>query len=134
MFILTATATWYGRLSRAVKIIGWFGVISAAIVSCATALPIMEPYWFAHRGYVRTYSAPASDHARLIEVQLDVNSERRERLLNDIKKWELELESDQAKQLPKYHELIQQQVDRASSTVKKLDENDNSLFKEKTGK
>ena len=54
--------------------------------------------------------------------------------VNDIKKWELELESDQAKQLPKYHELIQQQVDRASSTVKKLDADDNNLFKEKTGK
>jgi hypothetical protein len=131
MFIFTATASWYGRLSRAVKIIGWFGVISAAIVSCATALPIMEPYWFAHRGYVRTYSAPASDHAALVRIQLRQNKDERQQLIDEVPKRELELQSDQAKQLPEYRALVQDRVDRVKARLKEIEADDNNLFKEK---
>ena len=125
---------WWSKLSLAIKLVGYIGVITAAIVSTATAWPYLEPYWYAHRGYVRQYSAPASDHAILIEMRITQNGERRERLLNDVKKYELEMQSDQAKQTPIYQELLKDQVERASKTLKHLDDDDNSLFKEKLSK
>ena len=123
---------WWHRVSFTVKIIGFVGVVSAAVVSVAQAWPFIEPYMYAHRGYVRYYD-DSHTHlvlARLIKIQLVQDRERRQQLLDEASKRELELQSDQAKQLPQYHALVQERVDRIKSEIKTLDEQDESLFKE----
>lgn len=129
MFILTTAAEYWRGLSRTVKIIGYVGVVSGAIVSAATAFPIVEPWIVAHRGYVRSENTPLLH--RVIEIQLQANENRRERLINDMKRYETELQSDQVKQLPQYRDLVQQQVERASQEIRTIDEQNKSLFREK---
>jgi len=131
--LITATANYWRKLSRTVKIISYIGVISGAVVSTATAWPYVEPYWYAHRGYVRQYDDAhiTALIKRLIEVQLVQDRDRRQQLLDEAAKRELELQSDQAKQLPQYRALVQDRVDRVKSELKTLEEQDNSLFNEK---
>ena len=134
MYLLTGVANWYGGLSRLTKIATAIGAVLGAVAAFAQAAPVIEPYWYAHRGYVRSYSAPASDHAALIKVQQRQNYDRRSHLLDEAQKRELELQSEQAKQLPQYHDLVQQRVDRIKEELKRLDDEDQSLFKEKLSK
>lgn len=129
---LTATANWWRSLSRAVKVISYVGVACGALVSAAKAIPIIEPYWYAHRGYVRAYE---DEHARgiisrLIEIQLVQDRERRQHLLDEVAKRSIELQSELAKQAPEYRAMVQDRVNRISEELKTLDEQDNSLFKE----
>jgi hypothetical protein len=133
MTILSATADWWHNLSRTVKIVGYVGVTSGAIVSAAQAWPLVEPYWYAHRGYVRSYdgSQVVPLLKRIIEVQLVQDRERRQQLLDEVAKRSLELQSDLAKQAPEYKALVQERVNRISEELKTLDEQDNSLFNEK---
>jgi hypothetical protein len=141
---------WYHRINRYVKWAGWLSVFFGLIVSGYSAASIMEPGFPAHRAYARyTASAVAADiiakqqkqtealtaeneklRGRVIIAQLDVNKERRERLLNSIKDRELELKSPQAAATPGYQALIQERVDRAKKEVDKLDASDKSLFDE----
>ena len=106
--------------------------ITGAIVGVAKAAPIVEPWWIAHRGYVRDREAPLLD--RIIEVQLNQNADKRQRLLDEVPKRELELQSEQAQKLPQYRALVQSRVDRVKSELKTLDEQDKSLFNEKLSK
>ena len=131
MFVLSGVVNWYGGLSRLTKIATGIGAVLGAVVAFAQAAPVVEPYWIAHRGYVREHAAPLSDHAILVRVQLRQNYERRQRLIDEAAKRELELQSDQAKQLPQYKDLVQNRVDRLKEELKRLDDEDNSLFKEK---
>jgi hypothetical protein len=118
---------WYRNMNRYVKWAGWLSVFFGLVVSGYSAGAIMEPGLPAHRGYARyTASAMATDlldkqkkqtdaltveneklRARVVIAQLDVNKERRERLLNSIKDRELELKSPQAAATPGYQDLIQ---------------------------
>ncbi len=132
--ILTATVNYWNSLSRTMKVIGYVGVVSGAVVSTAAAWPTIEPYVYAHRGYVRSYSAPFSDHAMIVRVQLLLDKTRRQELLDEAAKRALELQSDQAKKLPEYRQLLQDRVNRISEELKTLDEQDNSLFKERPPK
>ncbi len=132
MFIITATADWWKGVSRTVKLVSYVGVVSGAIVASAQAWPILEPYWYAHRGYVRQYDDAHANAIikRLIQVQLDRDNDQRQRLLDEAAKREIELQSDQAKQLPQYRDLVQSRVDRIKSELNTLDEQDKSLFRE----
>lgn len=132
MITVAGTVNAWKALPRAIKLIGYAGVVCGFIVSAAEALPIVEPYWLAHRGYVRTFdtSQYAPIIKRLIEVQLVQDRERRQQLLDEVAKRAIELQSDQAKQLPEYKALVQERVNRISDELKTLDEQDNSLFKE----
>ena len=141
---------WYHNMNRYVKWAGWLSVFFGLIVSGYSAASIMEPGFPAHRGYARyTASAVAADiiakqqkqtavliaenaklHARVIVAQLDVNKERRERLLHGIKDRELEMKSPEAAATPGYQALIKERVDRAKTELDKLDANDKSLFDE----
>jgi len=117
------------RFSHLGKMAGVFAGISGAIVGTATAWPFIEPYVLAHRGYVVDRNSAVV--ARIIKIQLDRNHDRRERLLGEVEKRELELQSDQARQLPQYRELVQQRVDRVKRELKEIEDDDTNLFKEK---
>ena len=132
MISLTGTVNAWKALPRFIKMIGYVGVVCGTVASAATAYPIMEPYWLAHRGYVRNYDTGqyAPILKRIITVQLVQDRERRQQLLDEAAKRSIELQSDLAKQAPQYHDLVQQRVNRISEELKTLDEQDNSLFKE----
>jgi hypothetical protein len=55
-------------------------------------------------------------------------------LLDEAAKREIELQSEQAKQLPQYRALVQDRVDRVKSELKGLDDEDKSLFKQPLSK
>jgi hypothetical protein len=125
-----AWSTWR---RKTVTICGLIAAITGAVVGVAKAAPIIEPWWYASRGYVRDdMHQPLLE--RIIEVQLNQNSEKRQRLLDEVPKRELELQSEQAKHLPQYRALVQSRVDRVKSELKTLDEKDKSLFNEKLSK
>lgn len=144
--------TWYRNMNRYVKWAGWLSVFFGLIVSGYSAGAILEPGLPAHRGYARyTASAVETDllaktqkreaalaaenaslRTRVIVAQLDVNKERRERLLQGIKERELEIQSPQAAATPGYQALIKERVERAKKEIDKLDTDDKSLFKEQT--
>lgn len=122
------------RLRSIVKIAAAIGAISGAIVSTAAALPlILHQTWFvAHRGYVLEHSDPLLK--RIIEVQLKQTDDDRKKLLREVQKYELELQSDQAKATPQYHSLVQKEIERVKSELNENDARHNSLFNEKLSK
>ena len=132
MFIITPAAEWWRGLSRTVKIIGYVGVVMGAITATATAWPTIEPWLAATRGYVRDSHAPLL--GRIIVVQLKQNHNERERLLEEVKKRELELQSDQAKATPQYQALVKDRVERIKARINALDKDDNNLFNEQKSK
>ena len=79
MISLTGTVNAWKALPRFIKIVGYVGVVCGTVASAATAYPIMEPYWLAHRGYVRNYDTGqyAPILKRIITVQLVQDRERR---------------------------------------------------------
>jgi hypothetical protein len=141
---------WYRDMSRYAKWAGWLTAFFSLIVAGYSAAAILEPGFPAHRGYVRYVDAQtATDllakeqkreavlaaendklRARVVLAQLDVNKERRERLLHGIKDRELEMKSPEAAATPGYQALIKERVDRAKEEINKLDANDKSLFDE----
>jgi hypothetical protein len=123
---------WFHRLSFTVKIIGFIGVVATALVSVAQAWPYVEPYVYAHRGYVRYYDDEHMHQMlqRVIKVQIEQNRERRQHLLDEVKQRESELQSDPAGQFPQYKAMLQERVDWMKSNLKKLDQEDEALFKE----
>jgi hypothetical protein len=133
MTIITGTINWWMSLNRTVKIIGAVGVISGAVYSVAQAWPLVEPFWYAHRGYVRWYDDEHLSNVlhRLNKIQLVQDEDRRQRLLDEAAKREIELQGDQAKQLPQYRDLVQDRVNRIKSELKTLEEQDSNLFTEK---
>ena len=141
---------WYRNMNRYVKWAGWLSVFFGLIVSGYGAASILEPGLPAHRGYAR-YTASAVEtelldkqqkqtaaltaeneklRARVVLAQLDVNRERRERLMEDYKKRDLELQSPEVKAAPGYEALVKERVDRVKKELDKLDESDKSLFNE----
>ena len=122
----------WGRTPLVVKRIGYVGTVAAAIYAVYQAAPILEPIIPAHRAYARSVShddvTPLLQ--RVVEIQLTQNEDRRQRLIDETAKREIELQSDQAHKLPQYRALVQQRVDRIKSDLKTLDDKDNSLFKE----
>jgi hypothetical protein len=140
MILLTDVMNFFKRFLLTIKVIGSVGIIFGAIYSTAQAWPFIEPYWWAHRGYVRYYDDMhvAKLVKQLTDVQLiqdDIklvqNDERRQRLIDESAKREIELQGEQAKQLPQYRDLVQDRVNRIKQELKTLEEQDNSLFNEK---
>jgi hypothetical protein len=115
--------------SRYTKTRNWLIGVASAVVTLAAASAVIAPYAEAvtpvTHSYYRTVVLP-----RVITAQLDVNQERRERLLGETKRRELELKSPDAANTPQYKALVQEQIDRAAADLKNLDKNDESLFKE----
>ena len=114
---------------RYAKTRNWFLATCTAIATVGSAWIFVEPAIPAHRGYVRDTERTILIE-RIIVAQLDVNRERRERLLRQSKEHELELHSSGAASLPQYKQRIQESIDRAGAEIKKLDESDKSLFDE----
>ena len=131
MLVVTATADWWRKLSRTVKIIGAIGVTTGTIVSTAAAWPIIEPYWVAQRDYVIDHSTPLL--RRVIEIELKANDARRDGLLKEAPVRELELQSDQAKQAPQYRALVQDRLKNIKHELDAIDDQDKKLLKEKGG-
>ena len=120
------------RLTRILWVAGVIAGLSAGIVGAAKALPILEPWWFAHCGYVRESSGPLLN--RIIDVQLAQNDSHSERLVQRQKQYELELQSPQVQQLPQYKKVLQDQVERVNNELKTIEEKNKSLLNEKLSK
>lgn len=129
MQIVTATTAWWRELPRIAKIAGYIGAISGAIVTTAAAWPVVEFIIPAHRGYVLEQRAPLLH--RVIDIEMRSNSARRERLLDEFPKRELELHGEQAKQTPQYRDLIQQRLNKIKSELDAIDEQNKKLLREK---
>lgn len=125
---------WYRRMGRIAQGASWAGALFAVVVSGAGAYGVVEPILPAHRGYVRSTEQVQADKLaeRLIVAQLDINKERRERLLDDVQKRELELQSPEVQSNTGYQALIKERVERVKKEIDKLDANDKSLFDEQT--
>jgi hypothetical protein len=123
--------TWGTWRRKTVTICGLIAAVTGAIVGVAKAAPILEPWFYTSHGYARD----GIHHpllSRIIEVQLDRNADKRQRLLDEAPKRELELQSEQAQKLPQYKALVQTRVNRIKDELKSLDEKDKSLFEEKS--
>jgi hypothetical protein len=129
MIVVTATADWWRKLSRTVKVISYIGISSGAIVSTAAAWPIIEPYWVAQRYYVIDHSTPLL--RRVIEIELKANDARRDRLLKEAPVRELELKSEQSMQTPQYRELVKDRLKNIKHELDAIDDQDKKLLKEK---
>ena len=129
MIVVTATADWWRKLSRTVKVISYIGISSGAIVSTAAAWPIIEPYWVAQRYYVIDHSTPLL--RRVIEIELKANDARRDRLLKEAPVRELELKSEQSMQTPQYRELVKDRLKNIKHELDARDDQDKKLLKEK---
>ena len=116
--------------SRYTKTRNWLIGTASAIVTLGAAVTFVAPYAEAvtpvTHTYYRTIVLP-----RVIHAQLDVNQERRERLLGVTKERELELSTATT---PQYKARIQESIDRAAVELKTLGEDDKSLFKEQKEK
>jgi hypothetical protein len=130
--VLGALVWGWSRTPQYVKWIGSIGTVAGAIYAVAQAAPIAEPILPAHRAWVREVTEPVLQ--RVIKMQLAQNDERRQRLLDEVQKREIELQSPQVQQLPQYKNLVQQRVDRIKSELKTIDEQNNNLFKEQKTK
>jgi len=128
--------TWGTYRRKVITICGLIAAVTGAIVGVAKAAPIVEPWWYAHRGYVREYNHEITNQLllRVIEVQLKQAESDRKRLLRDVQKYEIELQSDQAKSTPQYHELIKKEVERTKNELNENDAKQKSLFNEKVSK
>jgi hypothetical protein len=121
--------TWGTYRRKVITICGLIAAVTGAIVGIAKAAPIIEPYWYASHGYVRDeFHHPLL--ARVIEIQIKQADAERKRLLRDVQRYELELQSDQAKATPQYHALIQKEVERTKNEINDNDAKQKSLFDE----
>ena len=132
---------WYTRMGRYAQGASWLGAFFAVVVSGYSAAGIVEPILPAHRLYVRTTEQEQTAAllarqeklvGRLILAQLDINRDRRERLLEDFKRRDLELQSPEVKAAPGYEALVKDHVERVKKELDKLDVDDKSLFNEQT--
>src|ERR1035437_6120494 len=125
--------TWGTYRRKVITVCGLIAAVTGAIVGVAKAAPIVEPWWYAHRGYVREYNHEMTGPllARVIEIELKQADAERKRILRDVQKNEIELQSDQAKATPQYHKLIQKEIERSKDELNENDAKQKSLFNEK---
>ena len=121
------------RTPQAIKYIGYVGTVAGAVYAISQAAPVAEPFAPAHHAWVREILHEDTEPLlqRVVEMQIAQNDGRRQRLLDEAAQRELELQSDQAKQLPQYRALVQQRVDRIKTELNTIDKQNESLFKEK---
>lgn len=90
---------WWQRLSNFGKVCGVVAAITSAIVGIAAAVPIVEPYMVAHRGFVRdsiSFSAQANvlsqtESQRTIrDLQIEQAEGKREAVQDALLKWAVE--------------------------------------------
>lgn len=130
-------AVWGNNLRKTItSFVALVAATAGAIAAVPPAWAVVEPYFYAHRGYVRDYDSEQLKPivSRLVKIQLAQDTDRRQRLLDEVQKRELELQSDQTQQLPQYKELVQQRVDRVKKELNELDEQDKSLFEQQKDK
>ena len=120
------------RIKRILWVSAAVATLSGGLVGGVKAWPLLEPWVFAHRGYVREAGSPLLQ--RLIKVQLKQTEDDRRKLLRDAQRLELELQSDQSKATPQYHALVQKEIERVKNDLKDNDEQQKSLFNEKVSK
>lgn len=121
------------RLSRILWVSGAVATLSAGLVGGVKAWPIIEPLWYSSHGWVRSeVHEPLLQ--RVIKIQLKQSDDERKKLLRDAQKYELELQSDQAKATPQYHALVQKEIERVKNELDENDAKQKSLFNEKISK
>lgn len=88
------------RVRRIMWVSGVVAAISGGIVGGAKAWPLVEPYFLAHRGYVRDYTTQISDKAnagqedsrRVIrDLQIEQAEGKRDQADDSLLKWRVEL-------------------------------------------
>lgn len=108
---------WWKRLSHIGKFAGIVAAITGAIVGVAAAWPLVEPYVFAHRGYVLEKVGGVQATANeLLMWKFEDNRDRAKADVED-KKILLQKEND-----PQIKELIQKNIDSSAQKQKDYDE------------
>jgi len=120
------------RLTRILWISGVVTGLSAGVVGAAKAWPIIEPWWYADRNYVRFYSSPRADHIKIIEIQLRYNEKERSGLISEAGKLELDLQSPATQATPQYRALVQQRIDQIKRELEIINNENKNLRDEKT--
>ena len=134
--LMRAVQHGWSRTPKIVKYIGYVGTVAGTIYALSQAAPVAEPFAPAHHAWVKEFVHESTDPLfhRVVEIQIAQNDGRRERLLNEAAQRELELQSEQAKQLPQYRALVQSRVDRIKTELSTIDKQNESLFQEKKTK
>lgn len=110
-------------------------IITGAIVSTDKAAPIVEPYWFAHRLYVRNsvesvrseFKATENGNTIILrDVQIEQAEGKRDAVKNDLAKWAVELTKTQD---PTTRQLIEKTISEQTATYERLQEQLRSLLK-----
>lgn len=114
------------RLRKIIWVSGVVAAISAGIVGGARAWPILEPFWFAHRGYVRDYTMLASDKTNaaqsdsrkiIRDLQVESAEGKRDQTEDSILKWKIELAKASDVQTI---QMISKQISTLENTKSKL--------------
>ena len=115
--------------SRYTKTRNWLIGTASAVVTLGAAATFVAPYAEAvtpvTHSYYRTVVRP-----RITIIQLDINQTHRERLIEETKTRELELQSPSANSAPQYKGLVQDRLNKMKSDLKDLDQSDKDLYDE----
>ena len=129
MFLIDSTQQGWRRFKRLGAVAGIVGAVAGAVVAVAKAVPVVEPWWYADRGYVRgaVKESFTPIDTRLILVEMRQNDARRERLLIEAGRYELESHSSTAQSTPQYRALIQIQIDRIKRELEVIEQDNQRL-------
>ena len=123
------------HVRRAAVWAGAITTITGAIVGMSRALPVVEPYWPAHRMYVRDRVDFARDEFKATEnsntlilrdLQIEQAEGKRDAVKNDLAKWAVELNKTQD---PQTRQLIEKTINEQNATYERLQEQLRSLNK-----
>ena len=120
-------------IKSATAILAFLAVVPGGIGGAAYSWSAIEPAWVAQRYWVRD-NTHGPLLKRIIGIQLVQNDDRARRLLRDVQRQELELQSEQAKATPQYHKLVQEGIERTKAELREIDKENKSLFNEKAAK
>lgn len=109
---------------------GAVGVVTGAVVSGFKSAEYIEPYWYASHWYVRNHATetlkPVKSSMDIIlgkvgDVQYDAAKDKRERAVNDVAKWQLELGKPENSNNETARNLINERLRNLTDTRENLD-------------
>ena len=118
--------TWGTWRRKAVSIAGLIAAVTGAIVGIAKATPVVEPWWYASRGYVRDVGAENESRIKIAQskiekkldhIQLEQAQGKAEAADNDLFKAGLEYKKAADDQTKEY---IQQQINKLTATKERI--------------
>ena len=117
---------WGSYRRKAITVCGLIAAVTGAIVGIAKATPVVEPWWYASRGYVRDVGAENENRIKLAQskiekkldhIQLEQAQGKSESVDNDLFKAGLEFKKASDDQTKEY---IQQHINKLTATKDRL--------------